>query len=319
MNKKKLIIDTLIMIAAFSVFAVWYNNKESSKLTTSQRILSSYKIYLITMDKTDQHWYFINQGASDMAALMGVNYQWEAPEVKNTEEQIEIINKAVEDGADAIMIAVIDPVLTTSAIEDAKAKAVKIIYVDSPANEEAVVTLATDNYSTGITAGNAMLNEFSELGITSGSIGIIGVNTAINSTMNRELGFRDAMNADGRFTLLDTVYENGDPAASEAAATDFITNHDDLTGLFGTNEGSTEGVGNAIKASGKNITGIGFDRSAQILELIRNGSLKAVLVQNPYTMGYLGMAETIAALQGRDTGPSYINTGISMLTRTSAR
>lgn len=37
------------------------------------------------------------------------------------------------------------------------------------------------------------------------------------------------------------------------------------------------------------------------------------MVQNSYTMGFLGMAEAVAAILEKDTGPIYINTGISVL------
>ena len=94
-----------------------------------------------------------------------------------------------------------------------------------------------------------------------------------------------------------------------------ITEYNDLVGLFGTNEGSSIGVGNAIKEVNKKLVGIGFDKSEEILELLKNNGLNAVLVQNPYTMGYLGVAEAVAALKGYDTGPDSINTGVSILLR----
>ncbi len=165
-----------------------------------------------------------------------------------------------------------------------------------------------------MTAGEIMLFELGAIGLTSGSIGIVGVTEATNSTVNRELGFRGAIELDGKFTLLNTGYRNGDPIASEEAAANFITENADLVGLFGTNEGSTVGVGNAIKANNSRIIGIGFDQSDIILDLIRDESLKAVLAQNPYTMGYLGVAEAYAALEGFETGPPYINTGVTILT-----
>jgi ribose transport system substrate-binding protein len=313
MNKKRVVIDLLVILMGLALFFTWYNHniKEPDSIaTTLNRHL---KVYLITMDKMDQFWYSVNQGAADMAALLGIEYLWEAPETKDIYRQIEILNQAVEDGADVIMLAATDPIQISSAIEDAKARGVKIIYVDSPANEEAIITLATDNYTAGITAGETMISELEAVETIGGSIGIIGVNTVTNSTMNREKGFREAIEKDGRFTLLTTEYENGIAVASEEAAARFITENMDLVGLFGTNEGSTVGVGNAIKANNPNIIGIGFDKTDAILDLIRDGSLKAVLAQNPYTMGYLGMAEASAALKGYDTGPPSINTGVSVL------
>ena len=272
----------------------------------------AYKVYLITMDQMDQHWVSVDEGAKAMAAALGseIDYQWDAPDTKDNAKQIEKINNAVANGADLILLAANDPTAISDAIKNAKDKGVKIIYVDSGAKEEAITTLSTDNYNAGYTAGKTMLESIKN---TSGSIGVIGVNTATNSTMSREDGFRKAIEDDGRFTLLTTEYKDGDAAASQEAALSFITAKNDLVGLYGTNEGSTTGVGNAIKASGKEIIGVGFDKSDSITGLLEDGSLVATMAQNPYTMGYLGMAQAYAALKDLQTGPAIIDTGVSVL------
>ncbi len=271
------------------------------------------KVYLITMDKMDQHWVSVDKGASAMAKQLGVTYQWAAPDVKDNAKQIEAVNNAVADGANLIMLAANDPVAISQAVKNAKERGVKIIYVDSPADEKGIATLSTDNYSAGVLAGETMLEELKANGVTSGKIGIIGVNTATNSSMNREHGFREAIKKDGRFTILTTEYKDGNAAASQESAAGFITGNADLVGLYGVNEGSTVGVGNAIKDSGKKIVGIGFDFSNTIQSLINDGSLNAVMVQNPYTMGYLGMAQAFAALNDYTTGPEIIDTGVSVV------
>lgn len=274
---------------------------------------SDKKVYLITMDKMDQHWVSVDKGASDMASVLGLNYKWDAPDKKDVAKQIECINNAVADGANLILLAATDATAVSSAVKNAKDAGVKIIYVDSPANEEGLTTLKTDNEKAGQLAGEAMLEELKAAGKTSGSIGIIGVNLATNSTISREEGFRKAIEADGNYTLLTTEYKDGDFTGSQEAANGFISGNSDLVGLFGTNEGSTVGVGNAIKESGKDIIGIGFDRSDTIQSLLNEGALKAAMAQNPYTMGYLGMAQAYAALTDKDLGPAEIDTGVSTL------
>ncbi len=284
--------------------------------TTAPATSQNAKVYLITMDRMDQHWVSVDQGAKDMAQALGIEYKWDAPDVKDNAKQIEAVNNAVADGANLILLAANDPVAISEAVKNAKDKDVKIIYVDSPANEPSITTLSTDNYNAGKLAGETMLKELEAAGLTSGSIGIIGVNTATNSTMNRENGFKEAIEAKGGYTLLVTEYKDGNAAASQEAAAGFITANDNLVGLYGTNEGSTVGVGNAIKAaSGKNIIGIGFDKSDSILGLLQDGSLKAAMAQNPYTMGFLGMAQAYASLKGYSTGPAVIDTGVSILTK----
>jgi ribose transport system substrate-binding protein len=271
------------------------------------------KVYLITMDKMDQHWVNVDNGASDMATALGIDYKWDGPDVKDNAKQIECINNAVADGANLILLAANDPVAVSEAVKNAKSNGVKIIYVDSGAEEPADETLSTDNFNAGKLAATTMLGELTAAGKSSGSIGIIGVNTATNSTINRENGFRSVIQEDGRFTLLTTEYKNGDAAASQESAAGFITGNNDLVGMFGTNEGSTVGVGNAIKSSSKDVIGVGFDKSNAIEGLLADGSIKASMAQNPYTMGYLGMAQAFAALKGYSLGPAVIDTGVAVL------
>lgn len=313
MKPKKIILDILVIIFAFVLFIVWYDNLKKDAALTNASINQFYKIYLITMDKEYQYWDQINQGAIKMADAIGVNYIWDAPEKRDPYLQIEVIKRAVDDGANAILIAADDPKKISNTIEDAKARGVKIIYVDSPANEEAITTLATDNYEAGKLAGQTMLEELQKMAVNSGKLGIISVDPSKENTLLREMGFREVIEADQRFTLLDTAYKNGDPILSEAAAEAMIKDNNNLVGLFGTNEGASEGVGNAIKSLNKNIVGIGFDKTDVMVALLKEGGLKAIVVQNPFTMGYLGIAEAMAALKAKDTGPSYINTGVSIL------
>lgn len=313
MNMKRILFNAFIILFALVIFIIYYEYGIKDETITASTT-NNYKVTLITMDKVSNFWEIIDNGASDMAKMLRVTYNWDAPMERNVDEQIEIIRKAANAGADALLIAASDPVKVSDVIKDAKAMGIKIIYVDAPAFEEGIVTLATDNYSAGLTAGKTMIDELIAAGIRSGSIGIVGVTSENITTMARERGFRDAITAHGNYVLLDSKYTDGNEALHREAPVSFINDNADLVGLFGTNENTTEGVGNAIKESSKNIIGVGFDTNASIDSMIRAGYIKAVMLQNPYTMGYLGMAQTFAALKGFDTGPSNINTGVSVKT-----
>lgn len=306
---KRLLSLMLVLVLVASALVGCTQNEAA---TADQPAAEAKLVYLITMDKMDQHWVNVDNGASVMAEGLGLKYKWDAPDVKDNAKQIEAVNNAVADNADLILLAANDPQAISEAVKNAKAKGVKIIYVDSAANEPAIATLSTNNYQAGALAGQTMVDELAAAGQTSGKIGIIGVNTATNSTMDRENGFRAVLEAAG-YEILTTEYKDGDAAASQESAYGFIVGNDDLVGLYGTNEGSTVGVGNAIKASGKEIIGIGFDKSDAIQGLLNDGSLKAAMAQNPFTMGYLGVAQAYAALNGESTGPAVIDTGVAVL------
>ena len=279
----------------------------------SQMVYMNYRIYLVTMDKSDQFWSFMDNGAREMAFMLDVTYVWDAPITRDVNKQIEIFNNAVAAGADAIMLAASDPLKISTSVEEAESKGVKIIYVDAPAFEKAIVTLATDNYVAGKIAGENMFYELDDAGFTNGSIGIIGVTPENRTTVNRALGFRDYFNIFSNYQILDTIYTNGDSELAKQATKKYIRDNPNLVGIFSTNEGTTLGMGNALKESNTNIIGIGFDITETIQQMIRNDIIKAVLVQSPFTMGYLGMAEAIAALRELDTGSQFINTGVSVV------
>ena len=271
------------------------------------------KIALITMDSIDQHWVTLNEGAQKAAAELGATVTFMAPNTKDDAQQIEQVNNAVAGGYQAIIVAANGPDAISYALKEAASQGVKIVYVDSPANVEAEATFSTDNKAAGKTAGETMLAKLTEMGVTTGSIGIINVNAATDSCVMREEGFRSAFEGTG-FTLLETQYGEGDAAKSQSIAENYITQG--VVGIFGCNEGSTTGAGNAIKASGSSeIVGVGFDKSDAILGLIEDGHLMATMAQNPDVMGYEGVKAAVAALNGESLGGAVTDTGVSVLTK----
>lgn len=272
----------------------------------------SYKIALITMDRVDQHWVTLDEGAMKAAAELGVEVVNMSPNAKDDAQQIEQINNAVSAGCDAIVVAANGPDSISSALKEAIAAGVKIIYVDSPANVEAEATYSTNNKAAGKTAGETMIAELEAQGITEGAVGIVNVNAATDSTVQREAGFREAFEGKA-YTLLETQYGEGDAAKSQTIAENYITQG--VVGIFGCNEGSTNGAGNAVKAAAANVIVVGFDKSDAILGLIEDGFILATMAQNPDVMGYEGVKAAVAALKGEALGGAVTDTGVSVLTK----
>ncbi|MCY1151546.1 MAG: substrate-binding domain-containing protein [Sphaerochaetaceae bacterium] len=297
--KKALLIVTLSIFTVMGLFAQGQNES------------SNKKVYLITMDQMDQHWQNVNAGCEKaVAEFGGIDYKWLAPDVKDDNKQIESINNAVAGGADVILLAANGPNAVTSALKEATSAGVKIIYVDSAADYPGEQILATDNEAAGTTAGMQMINELKANGVTSGAIGIINVNAATASTVAREKGFRKAFEGTD-YNILETQYCNGDAAIAKDMSANFITQG--VVGLFGANEGSTVGVGNAIQEAGDAVVGVGFDKSDMILSLIDKGYILCTMAQNPDVMGYEGIKTAIDVLDGKTIDQAYVDTGVSVI------
>ena len=272
-----------------------------------------YKIALITMDSVDQHWVSLKEGAEEEAKADDVTVDFMAPDVKDDAKQIECINNAVAGGYDALMVAANSEDAVSGALQEAIDAGMKLVYVDSPANVEAEATFSTDNKAAGKTAGEEMIKALEDKGIKDGSIGIVNINTSTNSTIQREEGFREALEGTD-YELLETQYCEGDAAKAQTIAENYIT--EGVVGIFGANEGAATGTGNAIKASGSDeIVGVGFDKSDTLKGLIEDGYLVCTMAQNPDQMGKLGVQACIKALNGEDLGGEVTDTGVSVLTK----
>lgn len=289
-------------------------NANESVLSSSEPALEpngDYRIALITMDSIDQHWIDLNSGAQAEAEKDGVTVDFMSPDTKDDSKQIECVNNATAGGYDAIMVAANGPDAISRALQNAVDSGIKLIYIDSPATVEAEATFSTDNEAAGKIAGEQMIENLQADGITEGDIGVVNVNASTQSCVKREEGFRSAFEGTD-YDLLETQYCDGDAAKAQSIAENYITQG--VVGIFGTNEGSATGIGNAIKASGDDsITGIGFDKTDSIKNLIEDGYLYCTIAQRPEKMGSEGVRACIRALNGEDLGGETVDTGVDVL------
>lgn len=313
---KKILALLLALVMVFAMAACGGGDSDTGSGGDAAKN-ESYTVYLITMDQIDAHWQKVNTGckkAVDELAKDGitVNYTWLAPEVKSNSDQIEQIGMAVSAQADVILLAANDATACNDAIQSALDSGVKVIYVDSPAELAASATFSTDNEAAGKQAGEILLKALKDDGVTSGNIGIVGVLASTDSCVKRENGFRSVFEGTD-FTLGETQYMEGDTTKSQEAAANMINNG--CIALYGVNEGSSIGVGNAVMDASSKVYAVGFDASSSVCDQISNGHLIAAMAQNPNTMGYEGIKAAVKVAQGTDLGGKVTDTGVTAVTK----
>ncbi len=96
---------------------------------------------------------------------------------------------------------------------------------------------------------------------------------------------------------------------------DMLTSHPDLNGIFAANEPGAAGCVQALKSLG--FTGkvklVGFDSGPTEIEELKKGNIQALIVQNPYNMGYLGVKAAVDAIHGKSV-EKRIDTGVTVVT-----
>lgn len=158
-----------------------------------------------------------------------------------------------------------------------------------------------------------MISALQAKGITSGMIGIMGVTADTASCVARENGFRQAFEGTD-FTLADTVFMQDDAGNITSVVNEGLSQN--YAGFFGTNEGTTVAIGNALKEASTESTIVGFDTSDTVLSLVADGTIYATMQQNPTVMGHDGMIIAIQALEGTYTDTNTkTDTGVTVITK----
>ena len=273
-----------------------------------------YTVYLITMDLTDSYWKSIDDGCLNAVNEIGnITYKWTGPDAHDDALQSACIDATVADGADAILLAANSKDGVNASLQKAADAGCKIVYVDSSASYDCVTALSTDNTIAGKTAGETMISALQAKGITSGMIGIMGVTADTASCVARENGFRQAFEGTD-FTLADTVFMQDDAGNITSAVNEGLSQN--YAGFFGTNEGTTVAIGNALKEASTESTIVGFDTSDTVLSLVADGTIYATMQQNPTVMGHDGMIIAIQALEGTYTDTNTkTDTGVTVITK----
>lgn len=277
------------------------------------------RITLITMDQMDVHWVKLANAAKakvDELAGQGKNivYNWTAPEKKDNAQQIAMIEAAVNDGSDVIVIAVNDSTACNDALQAALDKGIKLIYVDATSTLEASATFATDNYAAGAEAGKAMLGYLADKGLSEGTIGLVSAQAGVQSCIDRVDGFVSAFEG-SKFTMSEVQYSDGDAVKAQELTNALI--NDGVIGVYGANDGATNGAANAVKeanAGGKDILCVGFDNSSSNRAHVRDGELLAFMAQNPNVMGEKAIEAAVTLLEGGTLSETQVDTGVSVVT-----
>ncbi len=99
-------------------------------------------------------------------------------------------------------------------------------------------------------------------------------------------------------------------------ATDLITANPDLRGVFADNLIMAQGVGQAVsenKLGGKMLL-VGFDSDDKTVDFLKNGVISALVVQDPFRMGYDGVKTALAASKGEKVA-AFVDTGANLITQ----
>jgi ribose transport system substrate-binding protein len=263
---------------------------------------SGLRIDVIVKATDSSFWQSMFAGAQKAGEDLGVEVGRFGPTSEtDVNEQVQLVENSVSRGVNAIVLAANSETALNKAIDRARAAGIKVITVDGTVSTKNEAFIGTNNLRAGEQAGQRLCQLIAQQGKTSGRVLLENAVAGVQALGDRAKGFRQGLATNcPQITVWEERFNNNDIATAANQANDALGAVPDLVGIFAANNMSGNGVARAIKDTGRAATlpVVAFDSDPQENAALADGSIDALVVQNPYFFGYQGVVEAIAVVTG---------------------
>jgi ribose transport system substrate-binding protein len=278
-------------------------------------------IPVIVKDKTSVYWQTVLAGARKAGQDFGVEIaELGAQSESDADGQIALLENAVSSNPAAVVIAPAHSVALSKPIDEA-AKKVKVVAIDSTAGSKALTSvLATDNVQVGRIAADILAERIQKTyADTEGDVALITPLPGVAAVDQRTKGFKEQIAA--KYGALDIVVEKvaDSQAAGRDVMVDIIASYPEMRGVFVSNPIMAKGAAEALVQHKTNKTGdkinlVGFGLDDQLVKFLQDGTVAALVVPDPFRMGYEAVKIALAASKGEQV-PASVDTGATVITK----
>jgi ribose transport system substrate-binding protein len=244
-------------------------------------------------------WQTVQAGSIAAGRELNVEIVWNGPpQETDYSRQIQIVDSMVARHVDGLAVACTDQTALAQPIDRAAKAGILATVFDSGVDTQNYLTfVATNNYE----GGRMAARKLAELIHGKGKVAMVMNAPGSGSTVDREKGFEDLVTKEfPNIQIVARQFGMSDRAKSRDAAENMLAAHTDLDGMFASAEPSSVGAALAIKARGLSdkVNLVAFDSTDGLVADLKNGAIDALVVQDPFKMGYEAVKTQVDHLRG---------------------
>ncbi|HVV10593.1 ABC transporter substrate-binding protein [Amycolatopsis sp.] len=263
---------------------------------------SGLRVDVIVKATDSSFWQSMFAGARKAGEDFGVEVGRFGPTSEtDVNDQVQLVENSISRGVNAIVLAANSESALDKVIDRARQAGIKVVTVDGTVTTRNEAFIGTNNLRAGEQAGQRLCQLVTAQGKTSGQVLLENAVAGVQALGDRAMGFRQGLAAScPQLTVWQERFDNNDINTAANQVNDALGAVPDLAGIFAANNMSGNGAARAIKDTGRAATlpVVAFDSDPQENAALADGSIDALVVQNPYFFGYQGVAEAIAASTG---------------------
>jgi ribose transport system substrate-binding protein len=278
---------------------------------------SSERKTIAVVPKATSHLFWVSVEAGAMAAgeKLKVDVDWNGPPTETDyARQVQIVDSMIARHVDGLAVAAQDRTTLNASLERAAAARIPVTVFDSGVDSTNYMSyISTNNFQ----GGQMAARELAALLNGKGQIAMLMHAPGSKSTMDREAGFEDALRKEfPGVRVVARQYSMSDRAKAMAAAENFLTAQPDLDGIFASAEPGSVGAALALKSRGLagKVKLVAFDASEELVQDLKDGSIDALVAQDPFRMGYQAVETLVEKLHGANP-PKVIDLSATVVTK----
>ncbi len=261
-------------------------------------------------------WEQVRLGAQCAAqkASGDVNVQWDGVTTEtDVNGQVNLLQNFIQQGVDGLVYAATDAKVLYQVTKSAKQQNVTVVNIDSGTDPQPddVPVFATDNVAAAMRVPDLIAEELGEQG---GKVAFIPFQQGTLTNEQREEGFKEGLKDHPELELVAEQSSQSDYNVALRVTEDILTANPDLDAIFAANEPGVLGAAEAVRQAGKagDVVIVGWDASPEEIQGVRDGVISALVVQNPFRMGYDGVNAAVkiiregATVESQDTGATIV-------------
>jgi ABC-type sugar transport system, periplasmic component len=253
------------------------------------------KLAFVTNNASD-YWTIARKGVEKAdAELNDVSVEFRLPGDGTAAEQKRIIDDLISKGTNGIAISPVDPDNQTQLINDTAKKALVITQDSDAPNSDRTLYIGTDNVAAGRQAGELIKEALPD----GGKIMVFVGKSDARNAVERLQGIKEALQGT-KIEIIDLRTDDTDRARAKSNAADTLVKYPDVSALVGLWSYNGPAILNAVKDANKvgQVKIVCFDEEDETLAGVKEGSIFATVVQQPFEFGYQSVKLMAQILKG---------------------
>ncbi|MBW0009715.1 MAG: substrate-binding domain-containing protein, partial [Pseudonocardiales bacterium] len=262
-------------------------------------------------------WDSVRKGAECAASkTTDVKVQWDGVTAEtDVTGQVNLLQNFLTRQVDGLVYAATDAKVLAQVTRDALSRNVPVINIDSGTSPQPddVPVFGTDNVTAARKAADLLA---AAVGPGPHEVAFIPFQPGTVTNDQRTAGFTAGLAKHPNLRLVAVQFSNSDPNTALSVTENILTANPGLDGIFAANEPGVVGATNALNQAGKTgkIKLIGWDGSPDEVKGVTSGAITALVVQNPFRMGFDAVNAMVRTVRTGRVSPSE-DTGVTFVTQ----